>query len=190
MGLVEVGVGVIPAGSGTKELLFRTMERIPEGMDVDLLPYVGRVFESIAMAKVSTSAEEAKSIGFLNQRDGITMHRDHLLHDAKQTALGLANAGYRRPLLRKVKAMGRPGYAALKTMVGNLVEAGRASEHDGKIAAHVARILTGGDVAPGSVHGEQHFLDLECEAFLSLAGEEKSMARIQAMLTTGKPLRN
>jgi 3-hydroxyacyl-CoA dehydrogenase len=190
MGLVEVGVGLIPAGSGTKELLFRTLERIPEGMDVDLLPYVGKVFEAIAMAKVSTSAEEAKSIGFLNQRDGITMHRAHLLHDAKHTALGMANAGYRRPQLRKVKALGRGGAAALKTMVNTLVDAGRASEHDGKIAGHIARILTGGDVAPGSLHGEQHFLDLEVEAFLSLCGEEKSIARIQAMLTTGKPLRN
>ena len=190
MGLVEVGVGLIPAGSGTKELLCRTLERIPDGMDVDLLPWVGRAFEAIALAKVSTSAEEAKSIGFLNARDGITMHRDHLLHDAKHTALGLANAGYRKPPLRKVKAMGRSGFAALKTMVINLVEAGRASEHDAKIAIHVARILTGGDVAPGSLVTEQHLLDLECEAFLSLCGEEKSLARIQAMLTTGKPLRN
>jgi 3-hydroxyacyl-CoA dehydrogenase len=190
MGLVEVGVGLIPAGSGTKELLFRTVERIPEGLDVDLLPYVGKAFEAIAMAKVSMSAEEARSIGFLNQRDGISMHRDHLLHDAKQTALGLANAGYRRPSPRKVKVLGRPGYAALKTMVNNLVDTGRASEHDGKIAGHVANILTGGSAAPGSFVTEQHILDLECEAFLSLVGEEKSIARIQAMLSTGKPLRN
>jgi 3-hydroxyacyl-CoA dehydrogenase len=170
--------------------LFRTLKRIPEGMDVDLLPYVGRVFESIALAKVSTSAEEAKSIGFLNPRDGITMHRDHLLFEAKQTALGMANAGYRRPMPRKAKTMGRSGFAALKTMVNSLVDAGRASEHDAKIATHIARILTGGDVAPGTLHSEQHFLDLEVEAFLSLCGEEKSIARIQAMLTTGKPLRN
>jgi len=190
MGLVEVGVGLIPAGSGTKELLCRTLERIPEGLDVDLLPYVGKVFEAIAMAKVSMSAEDARSIGFLRQADQVTMNRAHLLSDAKATAIGLADAGYRRPTPRKVKALGKTGFASLKVMVTNLVDGGRASEHDAKIAQQVARILTGGDVPGGSMVTEQHLLDLECEAFLSLAGEEKSQARIQAMLTTGKPLRN
>ncbi len=190
MGLVEVGVGILPAGSGTKELLCRTMERVPEGLDVDLLPYVGKVFETIALAKVSTSVEEARALGFLNPRDQVSMNRDHLLYEAKHTALGMARAGYRRPQLRKVKVAGKTGYAALKTMVTNLVDAGRASEHDGKIALQVARVLTGGDVPQGTMVSEQHLLDLESEGFLSLVGEEKSQARIQYMLMNGKPLRN
>lgn len=190
MGLVEAGVGVIPAGSGSKELLFRTMEKIPDGMDVDLTVWTGKVFEAIAMAKVATSAEEARAIGFLRSSDQVSMNRDFLLYEAKQTALGLANAGYSRPAPRKVKVGGRTVYAALKTMVINLVDAGRASPHDGKIALQLARILTGGDVAYGTLVDEWQILKLEEEAFLSLAGEEKSQARMQAMLETGKPLRN
>lgn len=190
MGLVEAGVGVIPAGSGSKELLFRMMEKIPDGMDVDLTVWTGKVFEAIAMAKVATSAEEARGIGFLRPSDGITMNRDFLLNDAKQTALGMANAGYVRPAPRKIKVGGRPVYAALKTMVINLVDAGRASPHDGKIANALAKIITGGEVPYGTVMTEEQILKLEEEAFLSLAGEEKSQARMQAMLETGKPLRN
>jgi 3-hydroxyacyl-CoA dehydrogenase len=190
MGLVEVGAGVIPAGSGSKELLFRTLERIPEGLDTDLLAWTGKVFETIALAKVSMSAEEARSLGFLQARDGVSLNRDHLLYEAKATALGMAQAGYRRPQPRKVHVAGRSGEASLRALVYQLVEAGRATEHDGKIASHLAHILCGGDVAPGAWASEQDILDLECEAFLSLCGEEKSLARMQSILMTNKPLRN
>ncbi len=190
MGLVEAGAGVIPSGSGTKELLFRTMERVPESIEIDYVTWTGKVFETIAMAKVSTSADEARTLGFLRPQDVVSMNREYLLYEAKATALGLADAGYTRPSPRRVRVGGRSTEAALKAMVGNLVESKRATEHDGKIATKLAHILSGGDVAPGTWVTEQEILALEEEAFLSLAGEEKSQARMQALVMTGKPLRN
>jgi len=190
MGLVELGAGVIPAGTGTKELLFRTMEKIPEDMNVDLLPYTARVFETIATAKVSTSAEEARTLGFLQNTDKIAMNRAHLLFEAKATALGMAEAGYTRPKPRKIKVAGTAGLASLKALIYNMVESGKATAHEGKMATHLAQILCGGQVSYGTVVTEQALLDLEREAFVSLCGEEKSQQRMVSLLTTNKPLRN
>ncbi len=190
MGLVETGVGLIPAGGGTKELLIRFMERIPEGSKADLQPYVNQVFETIAFAKVSTSALEAKKLGYMRPTDTISIHPDHLLYDAKQKVLALAQKGYQPPQKRKIKVVGEPGYAVMKLGAYSMRQAGYISEHDQKIAEKLAFVLAGGRLPAGTEVEEEYLLDLEREAFLSLAGEPKTQARMQYMLSKGKPLRN
>ena len=195
MGLVEVGVGLLPAGGGTKEMLIRLVDNyvpkdLPRGVVVDPFPHLRRVFETIAMAKVSTSAYEAKKMGFLTDCDSISINRDYLIYEAKQVALNLAKEGFKPPRVRKVKMTGRDGYAFLKMLVDNMRWAGWISEHDTKIALKIAKVLTGGEVLPGTVMDEWEILDLEREGFLSLCGEPKTQERIKHMLTTGKPLRN
>jgi 3-hydroxyacyl-CoA dehydrogenase len=147
-------------------------------------------FEMLARARVSTSAEEARDLGYLQRGDSISMSRQTLLGDAKQLALGLARAGYRPPPPRRIRVVGETGAATLRQFLINLVGAHQISEHDAKIGAALARILSGGNVPAGSLVSEQVILDLEREAFLSLCGEPKTRERIQHMLTTGKPLRN
>jgi len=190
MGLVEVGVGLIPGGGGNKELLIRAVERVPQNVEERLDVFVRGAFENIAMAKVSSSAKEARTNGFLRAADGITVNRDHLIHDAKQVALGMANAGYtpRKPELLPV--VGEAGAALLKVGVYGMKLSGYISGHDEKIANHLIRVLTGGAVPRGMLVSEQYLLDLEREAFLSLVGEPKTQQRMQHMLSTGKPLRN
>jgi 3-hydroxyacyl-CoA dehydrogenase len=189
MGLVEVGVGVIPAGGGTKELLVRALDRSAGVEGADPFPFVKRVFDLIAFARVSTSGLEAQQL-FLTPADGISMGAERLLEDAKQTALGLARAGYRAPRPRlEVPALGRPALATFKMGIHNFLRAGQISEHDALIATKLATILCGGDRAAGSI-SEQGLLDLEREAFLSLLGTRKTQERIQHMLKEGKPLRN
>lgn len=190
MGLVEVGVGLIPGGGGNKELLIRAIENVPGNIDERLDLFVRKAFEMIAMAKVSTSAKEARNNGFLRQADGISVNRDFLVHDAKQVALAMANSGYIPRKEERISVIGEAGLATLKIGIYGMQLAGQISEHDAKIANHLARVLTGGSVARGTLVTEQYLLDLEREAFLSLIGEQKTQQRMQHMLTTGKPLRN
>jgi 3-hydroxyacyl-CoA dehydrogenase len=192
IGLVEVGVGIIPAGCGTKEMLVRTMDSIPDGMkDADPFPFVKRAFETIAMAKVATSAEEARDLGFLRKADSISMNADRLIADAKKQVLALAASGYVQPQQRTdILALGAPALATLKLGVHLMKRAGYISDHDALIGEKLARILTGGDLNHATQVSEQYLLDLEREAFLSLIGTRKTQDRIGNMLKTGKPLRN
>jgi 3-hydroxyacyl-CoA dehydrogenase len=188
MGLVEVGVGLIPGGGGCKELVARAVAGLPAG--IDTFPFVRDVFMNIALGKVSTSAEEARGMGFLDPRDHVSLNRDYLIWDAKQLALAMARVGYKRPRRQTFKLPGPGGAAALTSAVQMMKEAHQASEHDAKIGAKLAWILCGGDVSQRTEVTEQHLLDLEREAFLSLCGEAKTQERIQFMLMNNKPLRN
>ncbi len=190
MGLVEVGVGIIPGAGGTMNLLYSLLDRLPVPSEMDPLPVVGQAFKQIAMAQVSTSVEEARLMGYVPQTAGVSMDRARLLHDAKSLAIGLSESGYRPPLPRAFKLPGESGIATLRTMVRSLVQGGQATEHDGKIATKLAHVLCGGAAGHTRLVTEQELLDLEREAFLSLAGEPKSQERMSFMLTNNKPLRN
>jgi 3-hydroxyacyl-CoA dehydrogenase len=192
IGLVEVGVGLIPAGGGTKEMLVRALDSIPAGVtDADPFPFVKRAFETVALAKVATSAEEARSFGFLREDDSYSMNHDRLIADAKQEVLSLAAAGYVQPQRRNdVLALGNKALATLKLGIHQMKRGGFISEHDALIGEKLARVLTGGDLNHETRVSEQYLLDLEREAFLSLCGQRKTQERIAHMLKTGKPLRN
>lgn len=190
MGLVEVGVGLIPGGGGTKELLLRNLATVPEGAGVDLQPLVNRTFETIAMAKVSTSAADAKKLGYLRPQDRISVNREHQIHDAKQAVLELDAHGYQPPVPPKIRVVGEPGAAVMKLGAYSMRMSGYISDHDMKIAGKLADVLAGGKVPAGTEVTEQYLLDLEREAFLSLVGEPKSQERMQHLLVKGKPLRN
>lgn len=208
IGLVETGVGLIPAGGGTKEMLLRAVDSAaalaqPDPRDppsrfaqsVELAAALKRALELIGMAKVSTSAAEARTMGLLGgllgAADRITMNRERLLLDAKAQAAALAEAGYTPPQPRaKIPAPGLSALATMETGIFLMGEAGYASEHDQKVARWAAYILAGGRVTPGTSVSEQYLLDLEREAFLSLCGERKTQERIAYTLKTGKPLRN
>jgi|DewCreStandDraft_1066081.scaffolds.fasta_scaffold02096_6 3-hydroxyacyl-CoA dehydrogenase len=191
IGLVETSVGLIPAGGGTKELLLRMLERAPRGDTVDLFPYVRQAFETIALAKVSGSAHEAKRMGLLRPSDAITMNRDRLIADAKATVLALAREGYERPAPpAEIPVLGEPGLAALKLGIHLAWRAGQITEYDAHIGRKLAWVLCGGDLRTPRAVTEDYLLDLEREAFLSLLGEPKTRERIRHMLTEGKPLRN
>lgn len=190
VGLVEFGVGLIPAWTGTKEMLRRVVSPVMETPNADVLPHLQKAFEQVALAKVSESAKQAREMGFLSAADSIVLNKDHHLAEAKRVALEMVAGGYRPMKPQKVWAAGRDALGALRMAVWQMVEAGYASEHDGKIANKLATIMTGGDLsAPGWVD-EQYILDLEREAFVSLAGEPKSQERIWHMLQNNKPLRN
>ena len=192
IGLVEVGVGIIPAGGGTKEMLVRALDSIPKGVDdADPFPFVKRAFETIALAKVATSAEEARSFGFISADDSISMNADRLIADAKKEVLSLAASGYVAPQQRTdILALGAPALATLKLGIHQMKRAGYISDHDAEIGEQLARILTGGDLNHPTRVSEQYLLDLEREAFLSLIGKRKTQERMAHMLKTGKPLRN
>ena len=204
IGLVEAGVGLIPGGGGTKEMLLRAIDaaialapadpRDPPSrfaQSAELATALRRSFETIALAKVSTSAAEARSLGLLAPSDRITLNRERLLFDAKAQAATLANSGYVPPQPRtQIPAPGTAALATLQTGVFLMGEAGYASEHDQKVARWAAYILSGGRITPGTLVSEQYILDLEREAFLSLCGEPKTQERIAFTLKTGKPLRN
>jgi 3-hydroxyacyl-CoA dehydrogenase len=178
MGLVEVGVGLLPAGGGTKEMLARTGN--PQ-----------RAFETIGFAKTSTSGPEARAIGYLRDVDAFTMNRDDLIADAKAVALARVRAGYVAPVMRRAIPVGGPDtYATLSLGVHLAWRAGRISDHDAVIGRKIARVLSGGDIPASGTATEQQLLDLEREAFLSLCGEPKTLERIAHTLKTGKPLRN
>jgi 3-hydroxyacyl-CoA dehydrogenase len=192
IGLVEVGVGIIPAGGGTKEMLVRALDAIPKGADdADPFPFVKRAFETIALAKVATSAEEARSFGFLTADDTLSMNTDRLIADAKKEVLSLAASSYVAPQQRTdVLAMGNSALSTLKLGIHQMKRAGYISDHDAEIGTQLARILTGGDLNHPTRVSEQYLLDLEREAFLKLVSMRKTQDRIAAMLKTGKPLRN
>ncbi|HUB17131.1 MAG TPA: 3-hydroxyacyl-CoA dehydrogenase NAD-binding domain-containing protein [Acidobacteriaceae bacterium] len=197
MGLVETGVGLIPAGGGCKEMTLRALEfaagAAPPGArdSVELHHAMRTVFENIALARVSTSAYEARDLRLLRSSDGITMNRDRVLHDAKERVLALAESGYRPPLpVTDLAAPGESVLAALKLGIYLLREGEYASDHDVTVATHLAEVLCGGAVTPGTAVSEQYLLDLEREHFLSLCGERKTQERIAHTLKTGKPLRN
>ena len=189
-GLVEVGVGLIPGGAGTLNMLWRSLEGVPEGVEVDTYAFVTQTFKNIALAKVATSAEEAKAFGFFRSTDGVSFDRSRQLYEAKQRAIGLATSGYHPPTPRAYKLPGESGIATLLMMVNTLVAGGYASEHDGKIAMKLANVLCGGASGGAAPVTEDRMLELEREAFLSLCGEPKSQERMQYMLMNQKPLRN
>ncbi len=189
-GLVEVGVGVIPAGGGTKEMLVRALEKIPPGVTIDPFPLVRRAFENIATAKVGTSGAEFIELGYMRDTDIVLPNYDHQIGRAKDVALGLAKMGYTPPRPPRLWAVGDTAMAAFEAAVWGMKEAGFASEHDMLISKKIAHILTGGGRFEGTPLTEQDLLDLECEAFCSLCGTEKTKERIQHMLMSGKPLRN
>ncbi len=189
MGLVEIGVGLLPAGGGTKEMAVRAI-RTAEENETDVSPFVFRNFTHIARAKVSTSADELRQMGFMRHGDAVTMNIDNLVHDAKQKVLALA-ANYRpsRPLT-DLKAPGRSVAASLKSQLWNMKKGGFITEYEEHLGKTIADVITGGDVPAGTLVTEQYLLDLEREAFLKLCGEGKTLDRIQHMLKKGKPLRN
>ncbi|MGD9124491.1 MAG: 3-hydroxyacyl-CoA dehydrogenase NAD-binding domain-containing protein [Desulfarculaceae bacterium] len=198
-GLVEVGVGVIPAGGGSKELLLRnTYERVfevPKGglypKQINLLPFVARAFETIAMAKVATSAKEAITMGLFRPTDKVCINPDHRIQRAKDAVLGLSLEGYQPPRSPdNIRVMGADSLGVFKYALYNLHKAGFITSHDVTVANKVAEVLTGGQVLPDTEVSEQYLLDLEREAFLSLCGTRETQARMAHMLKTGKPLRN
>ena len=189
MGQVEVGVGLVPAGGGTKELLARFVDSAPPGAS-DLLPFVRRAFELIGFGTVSTSAGDARRLGLLRDADAVTMNRERVLGDAKSLALALAPA-YQPPAPGRTIRAGGPGTrAALELGVHLAWRGGRISDHDALIGRKLAHVLAGGDIPHAMPVGEQHLLDLEREAFLSLCGEPKTQERMAHTLKTGKTLRN
>jgi 3-hydroxyacyl-CoA dehydrogenase len=190
MGLVEVGVGLIPGGGGNMQLLRNVFGPYAAEKDFDALPFLKKVFLAIGMAKVATSAEEAREIGFLSPQDGITSNRDFLLSDAKARVLGLANGGFKAPRPTRFRLPGASGAATIDMMLYDMELNGQVSAHDRKIAQKLARVLTGGDTSPSVLVTEERLLELEAEAFLSLCGEEKTQDRLQHMIEKGKPLRN
>ena len=197
MGLVEVGVGLLPGGGGCKEMTLRAVDAArsirPEGRgeSVEVMEAMKRAFETIAMGKVSTSAEEARGYGFLSSGDEVTMNRERVLTDAKARALELVRSGYKAPVPRSdVPAPGENIFATLKLGVYLMRQGEYISDHEVKIGNKVAEVLCGGSVSPGTPVSEQYLLDLEREGFKSLCGEKKTQERIQFTLKTGKTLRN
>jgi 3-hydroxyacyl-CoA dehydrogenase len=190
IGLVEVGVGLIPAGGGTKEMVARAAEQLPPG-STDLLPPIQRAFETIAFARTSASGPDARRLGYLRAVDRVTMNRERLMADARALALDRVREGYRPPPTRTaIPVGGEPVAAALKLGVHLAWRAGRISDHDALIGRTLAGIMAGGALPHPASVTEQHLLDLEREAFLGLIGERKTQERIQHTLKTGKPLRN
>jgi 3-hydroxyacyl-CoA dehydrogenase len=190
LGLVELGVGLIPAGGGCKEMAFRYYGAIPTGVKADTFAFMEHIFTTVGTAKVSTSAAEARDLGFLRETDRITLNPDTVLADAKADVLAMLDMGYRSPAPRTVKVPGASGIAALTVAVHGMRAGGYLSEYDEHLGKTLARVLCGGDVPSGTVRTEQDLLDLEREAFLSLCGEERTIQRILHMLEKGKPLRN
>lgn len=190
MGLVEVGVGLIPGGGGNMQLLRNLYGPYASDKDFDVFPFLKKVFLTIGMAKVATSAEEAREAGFLGPVSGISLNRDFLLSDAKQRALGMANSGFQPPRKTYFRLPGPSGYATIDMLLYDMQLNNQVSEHDRKIAQKLARVLTGGDTTPQTLVSEERLLELEREAFLSLLGEQKTRDRMMHMLEKGKPLRN
>ncbi len=198
MGLVEVGVGLIPGGGGTKEMLIRANEHAAGGEDLDLFHAMKPIFETIATAKVGTSAEESRALGFLRREDGVSMNRDRLVGDAKEAALALVRGGYRPPAASwqegaqttQIKVLGEQFLAGAKLMIHMMQRGGYITDYDAHVGRKLANILAGGPLTSPQLVSEQYVLDLEREAFVSLCGEKKTQERMAFTLKTGKPLRN
>jgi len=190
IGLVEVGIGLIPAGCGTKESIRRIINPVMKVPNADVLPHMQKAFEQVAMAKVAESAMLAREMGYLGPEDRIVMNQDHLLAEAKRTALQMVEAGYHSPPPQKIWASGRDMLANIKLMVWSMVKAGYATEHDGVVASKLAYVMTGGDLTEPGWVPEQYVLDLEREAFIALLHEPKTIERMWYMLQQKRPLRN
>jgi 3-hydroxyacyl-CoA dehydrogenase len=197
MGLVEVGVGLLPGAGGCKEMLLRAVESAESirpggrGESVEMMEAMKKVFETIATAKVATSALEARRLGFLREADSITMNRERVLSDAKARVLEMLRGGYEPPVPRTdIPAPGENTLAALKMGVHLMRQGDYITEYEVKLATKIAEVLCGGNVTPGTPVSEQYILDLEREGFKSLCGEKKTQERIQFTLKTGKTLRN
>ncbi|MBP6003790.1 MAG: enoyl-CoA hydratase/isomerase family protein [Pyrinomonadaceae bacterium] len=191
IGLVEVGVGVIPAGCGTKEMTMRAMDAAAKAPDADPLAFLKKTFEMIGMGKVATSGPEARAWGFLRDSDAISMNGDRLIQDAKQEVLNLDSAGFVAPVERTdIMVLGESAQAAIKLALHTMKQGGYVSDHDVLIGKKLANVLTGGNINHKAYVSERYLLDLEREAFVSLCGERKTQERIAGMLKTGKPLRN
>jgi 3-hydroxyacyl-CoA dehydrogenase len=190
IGLVETGLGLIPGGGGSTAMARRVAERIPEGVPADPFPFFRAVLENIALARVSTSAEEGRALGYLGPADLITADPDRQWADAVATARHLAEVGYRAPGDRPFPVLGRRGIAAAEALTYNQLLARQMSEHDRRVVLDLARVMSGGDVAEGTLLPPRHLLDLERETFLGLLGERLTRERIRHILKTGKPLRN
>src|SRR6266568_1865917 len=198
IGLVETGVGLIPGGGGTKEMLIRANEHAAGGEDLDLFHALKPVFEAIAMAKVGTSAEECRDLGYLRREDGVSMNRDRLVADAKEAALALVRGGYKAiaatwqegAQATQIQVLGEQFLAGAKLAIHMMLRGGYASEYDAHVGRKLANILAGGALTSPQLVNEQYVLDLEREAFVSLCGEKKTQERIAHTLKTGKPLRN
>ncbi len=203
-GLVEVGVGLIPGGGGTKEMVIRANEHAARvnpagpgadsGADLDLFHALKPILEAIVRAKVSASAEEARALGFLRPSDGISMNRDRQVADAKALALELVRAGYRpahpAPTEPSIRVLGEQFLTGAKLAIHMMLRGAYVSEHDAHVARKVANIVAGGPLSSPQLVSEQYLLDLEREAFVSLCGEKKTQERMAHTLKTGKPLRN
>jgi 3-hydroxyacyl-CoA dehydrogenase len=191
IGLVETGVGLVPAAGGVKEMLLRVSDALPHG--AELLPAVRELFRTISMARVSSCAENARQLGYLRESDGITMNPDRLLADAKLAALEMVHLNY-RPLhavpRNDVRVLGEGGIAELKIAIHLARQGGFITEYDAVVAGKLAHVFCGGKITGPATVSEQYLLDLEREAFVSLCGEPRTQARIQHTLQTGKPLRN
>ena len=191
IGLVEAGVGLLPAGGGLKEIALRAAQAAQFQQGGDVLPYIQKMFQTVAMATVSGSALEAKELGLLRPTDTVVFHAHELLHVALAEAKNLAEAGWRPPLpARAIPVAGDAGSAVLKMLLVNMREGGFISAHDYEVASRIATVVCGGDVERGSTVDEQWLLDLEREHFIALGQMPKTQERIMHTLTTGKPLRN
>lgn len=190
MGLVEVGVGLIPGAGGCKEVVMRYTGDIPADIDVDVNPFIQKAFERIGLANVTTSGGDAQAWGYLRPTDFLVLDVDARLAAAKKLARGLADSGYRPPAQRTAPAAGASCRGAIEAFLYQMSEGGYATPHDLVVGKALANVLTGGDVPPGTRQSEQAYLDLEREAFLFLCGTEATRARMTHFLQTGKPLRN
>jgi 3-hydroxyacyl-CoA dehydrogenase len=191
VGLVEVGVGLIPAAGGTKDMLVKLQQGNPDGVVNMPLPTAQKAFETVALAKVATSGKEAVDFGFFRPWESrVVLNRDHIIYEAKQQALAMHQAGWKPPRRHKITLGGGGAYGALLIGADGLLKSGFASEYDIFIAKQLAKVLTGGKIPENTVVDEQFVLDLEREAFLKLLKEQKTQERIQHMMMKNKPLRN
>jgi len=189
MGLVEIGIGLLPAGGGTKEMCIRAVEEA-EAFGTDVSPFIFKYFQQIGMAKVSTSGDELFKMGYMRHGDSISMNLDSLIHDAKQKVLGLAPSYRPKSSRQNIPAPGRSLAASIQSQLWNMTQGGFATEYEYELGKTIAHVITGGDVAAGTMISEEYLLQLELEGFLKLCGNKKTFERIQHTLKTGKPLRN
>ncbi len=191
IGLVEVGVGLIPGGGGTKEMAVRAWDAVADNAEADHFSYLKKYFELAAMAKVATSAVEARHMGILKPHDRIVMNRDRVIEEAKQTVLTMVREGYVPPKPREdITVLGEPALTKFKLGVHMMRRAEFISDHDALVGTKIAEVMSGGRLTRATKVSEQYLLDLEREAFVSLCGTRATQERLAHMLKTGKPLRN
>jgi 3-hydroxyacyl-CoA dehydrogenase len=191
MGLVEIGVGLLPSGGGCLNLWKKFVQTIPETViDVDLAKFFVPVFMSIALAQVSTSAAEARISGFLGPKDRIVFNRDYLIGEAKKEVLKMVDEGYAPPIKQPIKVLGQAAQGMIEVEIFNMLKGKFITEYDAFLAKRIAYVISGGEIRDNSSVEEDVILNLEREAFVDFWKEEKTMARVEHMLKTGKPLRN